>query len=447
MIPSRRGDTARENRESALQYLNHRALADPINVYGTRVETTDDLPRAIRAAFDAARTRSGPVLVEVPGDIQRGPAPETTYRPKPHTTQRIRPDPDRLGEAVAVLDDADAPAILAGGGTARSDAADAVLALADRLGAPVFSTYSAKGLLGDAHPNPRWHLGPFMTPAADDLVWDGDVLLAVGARLSGKSTRYGDLFADADIVQLDIDRGALNSHRDATVALVGDARSTCKALADRVEADPERTERVLGAIQTADDPAAIPTETAPDRVDPRTVCLALAETFPDDATVTVDSGNNTGFPAVFHPLGRGGRMLVNGNFGTMGYALPAALGAAVAEERPVCCYTGDGAFLQVIQDVETAVRLSLPVCIAVLNDGSYGIIRHRQRTEYGRETTASYESPDLAATARGLGADAITVRSIEDLDPIEEFLREPGGPLVLDVRTIREVTRPGFPPY
>jgi acetolactate synthase-1/2/3 large subunit len=286
-----------------------------------------------------------------------------------------------------------------------------------------------------------------MTPAADDLVWDVDALLAVGARLSGKSTRYGDLFADADIVQLDVDRGALNSHRDATVGLLGDARSTCEALADRVEAVPERTERVRGAIRAADDPAAIPTETAPDRVDPRAVCLALAEAFPNDATVTVDSGNNTGFPAVFQPPRTGRRMLVNGNFGTMGYALPAALGAAVAEEEPVCCYTGDGAFLQVIQDVETAVRLSLPACIAVLNDESHGIIRHQQRTEYGRETTASYESPDLAATARGLGADAITVRSIEDLDAVEEFLRDPDGPLVFDARAIREVTRPGFPPY
>jgi acetolactate synthase-1/2/3 large subunit len=140
-------------------------------------------------------------------------------------------------------------------------------------------------------------------------------------------------------------------------------------------------------------------------------------------------------------------MLVNGNFGTMGYALPAALGAAVGSVDPVCCYTGDGAFLQVVQDVETAVRLDLPVLVVVLNDESYGIIRHRQNLEYGRETTASYDSPDLAATARGLGADAATVRSLEDLSVVDDFLAEPDGPLVLDVRTIREVTRPGFPPF
>ena len=441
------GDTDREGRETSLQYLDHRALADPIDVYGTRVETSGDLPRAIRAAFDAARTRSGPALVEVPGDIQRGDAPGSTYRPKPRATQRVRPDPDRLAEAATVLDDADAPGILIGGGAARSGAADAVVSLADHLGAPVFSTYFAKGLLGDDHPLHAGIAGTFMTPAADELIWDVDALLAVGARLSGKSTRYGELFADAEIVQIDLDRGALGTYCDPTVGLVGDARAACVALADRVEAAPERTERVRTTIEAADDPDDLPTETAPERVDPREVCLALAERFPDDGTVTIDSGNNTGFPALFHPLGRGGRMLVNGNFGTMGYALPAALGAAVAEREPVCCYTGDGAFLQVVQDVETAVRLSLPVCIVVLNDESYGIIRHRQRMEYGRETAASYGGPDLAATARGLGADAATVRSIGDLDVVDDFLSEPNGPLVLDVRTIRDVTRPGFPPY
>jgi acetolactate synthase-1/2/3 large subunit len=140
-------------------------------------------------------------------------------------------------------------------------------------------------------------------------------------------------------------------------------------------------------------------------------------------------------------------MLVNGNFGTMGYALPAALGTAVAENEPICCYTGDGAFLQAVRDVETAIRLNLPVCVVVLNDESYGVIRHRQEMEYGLETTASYDSPDLGATARGLGAEAVTVRSLEALAVVDDFLADPNGPLVLDVRTIREVTRLGFPPY
>lgn len=441
------GDTDRENRETSLQYLDHQALADPIDVYGTRVEMSSDLPRAIRTAFNAARTRSGPALVEIPSDIQRDSAPDKVYQPKSHTIQRVHPDPNRLDEAAAILDDADAPAILVGGGAARSDAADAVVELADRLGAPLVSTYFAKGLLGADHPLHAGIVGTFMSPAADDLIWEIDVLLTVGARLSGKTTRYGDLFAEADIVQIDLNQSALGTYQDTTVGLVGDARAACEALSSRVRADPDRSETVQTAVQTANDPADIPTKTAPDRVDPRRVCLKLAEMFPDDVTVTVDSGNNTGFPAVFHALGLGGRMLVNGNFGTMGYALPAALGAAIADGEPVCCYTGDGAFLQVIQDVETAARLSLPVCFVVLNDESYGIIRHRQRMEYGRETTSSYDSPDIATTASGLGASAVSVRSIADLEVVEEFLTEPDGPLVLDVRTIREVTRPGFPPY
>jgi acetolactate synthase-1/2/3 large subunit len=441
------GDTDREGRETSLQYLDHLGLADPIDVYGTRVETGPDLRRALRAAFDAARTRSGPAVLEVPGDVQSGPAPETPYEPVPRSPQRVAPDPDRLAEAEAMLDDADRPTILAGGGAARSGAADAVAALADRLGAPVASTYFAKGLLGDDHPLHVGIAGTFMTPAAADLVPETDALLAVGARLSGKTTRYGALFDDADVVQIDLDRTAIGTHRDPAVGVVGDARAACEALAERVDPAPDRADRVRRRVAAADRPADVATETAPDRIDPRTLCLALAERLPDDATVTIDSGNNTGFPAVFHPLGRGGRMLVNGNFGTMGYALPAALGAAVADDEPVVCYTGDGALLQVLGDVETAARLSLPVLVVVLNDASYGIIRHRQRMDYGRETTASYDSPDLAATAEGLGAPAATVRSVDDLGVVDDFLADPSGPLVLDARTIRSVTRPGFPPY
>jgi acetolactate synthase-1/2/3 large subunit len=441
------GDTDRTGRETSLQYLDHGAFADPISAYTTRAETTADLSGAVRRAFDAARTRRGPALVELPGDIQRGPAPDEAYRPKPRSTQRVRPDPDRVAEAASLLDDAERPVILAGGGARASGAGEAVAALAERLGAPVAATYFATGMLDADHPLHAGIAGTFMTPAADATLWDADALLAVGARLSGKTTRYGELFDDADVVQVDVAPTALGIHRDPTVGVVGDARAACEALAGRVDANPARAERVREAIGDADDPADLPTETAPDRVDPRAVCTALAGKFPGDATVAVDSGNNTGFPAIFHPLDRGGRMLVNGNFGTMGYAVPAALGAAVATDDPVACYTGDGAFLQVVQDVETAVRYDLPVLFVVLNDESYGIIRHRQRMEYGRETTASYDSPDLVATSRGLGADAAVVRDLDDLGVVDDFLADPDGPLVLDVRTIRDVTRPGFPPY
>ncbi len=165
--------------------------------------------------------------------------------------------------------------------------------------------------------------------------------------------------------------------------------------------------------------------------------------------VAVDSGNNTGFPALFHELGEGGQMLVNGNFGTMGYALPAALGAKVAApDRTVVCYTGDGAAMQVVQEIETGVRLGLPVVVAILNDRGYGIIRHRQNREYGRETASSYESPDFVRIAEGCGARGTVVRSPSDLAVVVDHLGSDADvPLVLDARTVPEVSRPGFPPY
>jgi acetolactate synthase-1/2/3 large subunit len=313
----------------------------------------------------------------------------------------------------------------------------------------VATTFYARGVLPESHPMVTGIAGTFMTPASADLVPDADALLAVGAQLSGKTTRYGDLFDDAAVAQIDLDPEAVGRHRDVDVGVVGDARATVEALAERVDPNPDRASTVRDRIDAADRPADLPFESAPDRVDPRALTVAVSEAAPADTVVTVDSGNNTGFPAVFHRVDGDERMLVNGNFGSMGYALPAALGAKVAApDRPVVCYTGDGGLLQVLQDVETAVRYGLGVVIVVYNDASYGIIRHRQNLEYGRETGSNYDSPDFAATARGLGAEAVTVRSTDDLDPVRShFAEHRERPLVVDARTIPEVSRPGFPPY
>lgn len=443
------GDTGAEGRETSLQYLDHRTFAEPITVYRTRVETPATLPASLARGFDRARTRSGPVLLELPTDVQRATAPGESYEPVPRPRQRPRPDERLLAEAVSLLEGAEHPAILAGGGAARSGAGEAIATLADRIGAPIATTYFGRGVLPDDHPLVSGIGGTFMTPANDDLLWEVDVLLAVGATLSGKVSRYGELYADADVIQVDLSEEAIGTHRVPTVGLVADARASVEELADRVGADPERTDRVRARIADAPDPWADGFTDTEDEIDPRELTLALSEAVPGDSIVAVDSGNNTGFPAVFHEVGDGGRILVNGNFGTMGYALPAALGAAVADpDRTVVCYTGDGAFMQVIQELETGARLGLPLIVAVLNDRSYGIIRHRQRLEYDRETASSYESPEFVAIAEGFGCRAALVRSRSDLSVVEEYLAsDPEVPLVLDVRTDPEVARPGFPPY
>ena len=443
------GDTGIEGHETSLQYLDHREFGRPISAYQTRIEAAETIGETLRRAFGKAKTERGPAIVEIPGDVQSAPAPEDPYRPEPAPPKRPYPDPDDVSDAVELLDRAENPIILAGGGAAASGAAEALSALADRLGAPIAVTYFAKGLFDPGEPLYAGISGTFMSPANDELLWDADVVVTVGAQLSGKVTRYGELYADAETVAIDVDPDAFARYHDPTVSVLGDAAATVGKLADRVQPDPGRASRVRETIAEAE--AAYEYESAStDRcLDPRDVTGAVAERVPADSIVTIDSGNNTGFPAVFHPVGSGGRMLVNGNFGTMGYALPAALGAQVAApEKTVVCYAGDGSLLQVLQDIETAARLGLPIVVVVLNDESYGIIRHRQRLEYGRETAAGYDSPDFEAIAEGLGASAETVRSIEGFDAIGEHLRSGRSePLVLDVRTNPDVARPGFPPY
>jgi acetolactate synthase-1/2/3 large subunit len=443
------GDTAQAGHETSLQYLDHRSMTEDVTVYGTRVETPATLPEKLRRAFDKARVRSGPVVVEVPTDLQEAPAPDEAYRPKPRGHGHVHPDPEHVAAAADALASADRPMILAGGGAAAAGAGAALETLAERLGAPIATTFYGRGVLPESHPMVTGIAGTFMTPASHDLLPDADAVLAVGAQLSGKTTRYGDLWGEASIVQVDVDREAIGRHRDVDVGVVGDARATVEALAEAVTPDEDRAAEVRERIAAADEPADLAFESDPERVDPRALTVALSDLLPAETVVTVDSGNNTGFPAVFHRIEGDGRMLVNGNFGSMGYALPAALGAKVAEpDRAVVCYTGDGSLLQVLQDVETAVRYDLGIVVVVYNDASYGIIRHRQNLDYDRETGSNYASPDFATVARGLGADGVTVRDLDDLDAVAEHVDDrPDAPLVVDARTIPDVSRPGFPPY
>ena len=443
------GDTGFRGRETSLQYLNHAAFTDPISVYQTRAETSDTIGETLRRAFSKARTERGPAIVEIPGDIQEDFVPEDSYEPRSSTAQRVCADPETVDAAAAVLNNADHPVILAGGGARASDAAESITALAKRLGAPIATTYFAKGLFDHDHPLHSGIAGTFMTPANDALLWDADAVLTVGAQLSGKSTRYGALYEDADIVQVDLSADALGRYRDPAVGVLGDAHATVAALGDRVGTNAERADRVRETIAEAGHVIPFDERSDGPHVDPRALTLAVSDRTASDAVVAVDSGNNTGFPAVFHELDAGGQMLVNGNFGTMGYALPAALGAQYANrDRDVVCYMGDGAFMQVVQDVETAVRLDLPIVFVVLNDEGYGIIRHRQNLEFDRSTAVDYESPEFEQVARGLGARAATIRSTDDLDVLDEFLTDkPDIPLVLDVRTNPDIARPGFPPY
>lgn len=443
------GDTGFAGRETSLQYLDHQSFTEPISIYQTRAETTETIGETLRRAFDIARTRRGPAVVELPGDLQTGAAQSGTYTPVKQISQRPHPDPTQVDAAVDILAQAEAPVILAGGGARTADAGEAIGQLAERIGAPIATTYYGKGLIDHDHPLHTGIAGTFMTRANDELLWKADVVVAVGAQLSGKSTRYGELYADAEVIQIDVSPTALGRHQDPAVGILADARAAVTALSDAVSPSTERASRVQSVISDVGRSIPFDPSSPADRIDPRELTVAISERTARDALVAVDSGNNTGFPAVLHTLDAGGRMLVNGNFGTMGYAVPAAVGAQVAApDRQVICYTGDGGLMQVIQEIETAVRLGLPVVFVVLNDASYGIIKHRQHRDFERATAADYGSPDFATVADGFGARAATVRSVSDLDVLDEFLTDrPTEPLVLDARTDPDVTRPGFPPY
>lgn len=312
--------------------------------------------------------------------------------------------------------------------------------------------------------------GGFATPLAAELIAGADVVVGFGCALNNWTTRHGRLVGPhTRIAQVDIDPLALGAHRSIALGIIGDcglvAQDTTELLTAGVVADFRdqteenrplgdfpgkpgpgtgrgyRTPEVLARIATEGrwrDVAFEPLD-EPGRIDPRTVTIALDDALPAERVVAVDSGNFMGYPSQFLDVPDVAGFCFTQAFQSIGLGLATAIGAAVAQpDRVPVLGTGDGGFHMAIADLETAVRLCLPLVVLVYNDASYSAEVHH----FGEsDETVAFPDTDLAAIARGFGADGITVRGVDDLPAmaaaVTECVARPRGearPLVIDAK-------------
>ena len=352
----------------------------------------------------------------------------------------ITPPPEDLERAVALLAKAKRPVVIAGYGA--RDAMPAVTALAERLNAPVITTFKAKGQIPDDHPLACGVLGRSGTPVASWVMNEADLLVVLGASFSN----HTGIYAGHPIIQVDSDRMQLGKFHPVTVPVWGDIGRTLALIEPELGADHPATvdQRPDVAARKAIWTTEKKSRAADDRghgVASAAVFAAMSELVPDDAVIAVDVGNNAySFGRYFECRGSQ-RVLMSGYLGSIGFGFPAAIGAwaATGGERPIVALTGDGGFGQYMAELLTAVKHGMNITHVLLNNGQLGKIAKEQRAGEWDVWETDLHNPDFSAYAELCGARGIRVERAGD---IESALREAlayDGPALVEIMTDAEL--------
>lgn len=434
--------------------IDQDGLARSMGAVAERIHSADsalaDTVRAYRTAVNERRT----VVLSVPLDVQTAPAPPSAApaaRPMA-PAGRMRPDPVLVRGLADLLATARRPVFVAGRG-ARS-AGEQIAALAAHSGALLATSAVASGLFNGEDFN-LGISGGFSTPETADLIRGADLIIGWGCTLNMWTMRHGSLIGpETAVVQVDVEDSALGANREIHLGVLGDCAATAADVLEQLKAAaPEpapkyRTTETLQRIRAGSRWQDVPVTDAStaDRIDPRVLSLALDELLPAERLVSVDSGNFMGYPSTHLSVPDEFGFCFTQAFQSIGLGLSTAIGAALARpDRLPVLGAGDGGFLMGISELETAVRLRLPLVAVIYNDAGYGAEVHHFAPESGEDgsdkdagmdlATVTFPETDIAAIARGYGAAGITVRRRADLDAVKDWLAGPrNAPLVIDAK-------------
>jgi acetolactate synthase-1/2/3 large subunit len=417
----------RHMRREAFQQLDLAAFYAPITKACFRATPGDSLPELIAHALRLAVSgRPGPVMVTIPQDL---PKQISDWSPRPvGGLARPAPPPEaEIDEIARLLNAARRPVIIAGGGAMRCR--EDLTAIAERFSLGVYAAFRRQDVFPNDHPLYLGHLGmPAPRETLRDLA-EADLVLAVGTRLSQTTTQFFKLpKPGVQLVQVDIDPSRVGALMPATVGIAADAGAVLRALADRPGPPAARdwTAGHAAFLKSVE----VPPDRSADKIDPAQVIRAMAEVLPADAIVTNDAGAFAGYVNQ-HWMFRHPASQVGTSTGTMGYAVPAAVAAKLAQpERCVVATVGDGGFLMNGQEIETALRYEAPVIIVVFNNHHLLAVAPGEDRPYNRIVDV-----DFAAYARAFGAVGLTVRRTAELADAFRAALAADRVTVIDVKT------------
>ena len=417
-------------------YIEQAEMVRAVGAVSERLHTPNSAREdALRAVTRALRDRQT-VVLSMPLDVQHAPLP--TNQPPlelPPPPGRLHPDRRAVERLAEALSRAQRPLIFGGRGAVIADAEEALVALADAVGALLATSVCGHGLFAE---NP-WSVGisgGFSSPVADELISESDFILAFGASLTQWTTKKGKLIAPGALVaQVDIDVPKLGYQMPVQIAVHGDARVTAEALLAELArrggkgGGGRRSNAMRERIRSGDNhhfPHS--DESSKEFIDPRTLSKAVDAILPADRVVASDSGHFCGWVPRYLRVPNARASCLSHSFQSVGLGLPSAIGLAIANPGKLAVLgTGDGGFLMSIADLETAIRLGLRLCILVYNDSSYAAEVHYFRRQGFSVDIVQFPETDFAAIARGYGARGTTVRTLADLEPVKAWVAE-GAP-------------------
>jgi len=435
----------------AFQEADITGITMPITKHNWLVTDVNELPRIVKEAFYVARTgRPGPVLVDIPKDVQNAELefeyPESVNIPGYHPPVREEP---RLKDAAALLRSSSRPVVYLGGGVRTSDAYAEVKEFCEFLDAPVVTTVHGKGALPETHPLSLAMFGMHGARFANYTVQNSDLIVALGARFDDRVTGKLATFApEAKIVHLDVDPAEISKLVTATVPLVGDLKLLLPQLTKEARKAFEqhgRPDISAWKAKVADWKAKYPLryrQEGQKHILPQWAVEVIWRKTGGKAIVTTGVGEHQMFAAQFWKTSSPRQFITSGGLGTMGYCLPAAIGAQLGRpDALVVGIDGDGSFQMTLQDLATAVDLKLPIKIFILNNLFLGMVRQWQELFYDNrfaETPLS-DRPDLVKLAEAYGALGLRARTPDELEGVvDQALAHKDGPVIVDIRVRRQ---------
>ncbi|CAB4532140.1 unannotated protein [freshwater metagenome] len=437
----------------AFQEADIRGITMPFAKHNYLVTNPADIPRAIAEAFHIASTgRPGPVLVDIAKDALQAMTDfkyPTSVNLKGYNPKLV-PDNQAIVDAAALIAQSTKPVFYVGGGVIKANASRELLELAQLLGAPVVTTLMARGAFPDSHP---LHLGmPGMhgTVAAVTALQKADLLITLGARFDDRVTGKLSTFAvNAKVIHADVDPAEIGKNRYADVAVLGDLKNTISALIPALKAalaksQPDLTPwlRQMNSLKSTyplgyDIPA-------DGTLSPQYVIERIGKISGPDAIVAAGVGQHQMWASQFVSYENPRTWLNSGGLGTMGYAVPAAMGAKVgAPDTTVWAIDGDGCFQMTNQELTTCALNNIPIKVAIINNESLGMVRQWQTLFYeGRYSNTSLESkriPNFPMLAESMGCVGLSCERPEDVDAtIEKAMSINDQPVVVDFRVHRD---------
>ena len=436
----------------------------PITKHNYLVTRVEKLADTIREAFYIASTgRPGPVLIDIPKDVQLA---ETEYTPVsgaaliPHLSKKkplaqLRPEGEaleqyktkaepRLEKAAQLIAEAHRPLIYCGGGVTISGAQDELMTLANRVDAPIVATLMGLGAAPASSDRVLGMLGMHGTHAANIAMQRCDLLIAVGVRFSDRALGDASAFApNAKVLHIDIDRAEINKNVSTTLHITGDAKTVLDLLLTRVS-QKQHPQWMQQARSMRED------YVADDVFEPRKILKTMSEIAPE-MTVATDVGQHQMWTAQHFPFVKPRQLISSGGLGTMGFGLGAAMGAAKgdAEGKPVALCTGDGSFRMNLTELSTIGYYDIPVIVVIFNNGTLGMVRQWQTLFFGHRysQTTLDRGPDFVKLADAYGLKGTRVDKLADFRAAFKAAYEAGKPCLIEcMLDINEMVAPMVAP-